>query len=325
MTLIWETVACDWCGASAGDLVVEGPDLHLQLPGRFRLIRCANCGLIRQDPRLAWEALKDYYPPDFCSFVPIIDEEPSWLRRLDRRYGMWKNLRAVERWQRGGRLLDVGCGTGVFLAEAQRTGRWQVVGVEPSSAADYARRVLKARVIEGRFAEAEPQLEPASFDVITLWNVLEHFSEPTADLRRAHRLLRPGGWLIAMVPNLESLAARVFGSYWLGWELPRHLYLFPRIVLARILAELGFAVRDWRCFSGSYSTLDYSLQFWSRSWSDRFPRLARALLAIYRTLPVRLALAPPLWVLDQLRLTTLITVFCQKTSPGGGTLPAGGA
>jgi 2-polyprenyl-3-methyl-5-hydroxy-6-metoxy-1,4-benzoquinol methylase len=311
--LIWEEIVCNWCGTPEGTFLLEGPDRHLHLPGQFRLVVCPECGLIRQNPRLVWSSLKQYYPESFCSFAPAVEAEPSLWRRLDRRYGMWKWLRAVERYQPGGRLLDVGCGTGIFLAEAQRTGRWQVTGVEPSqAAADYARLVLKLPVLNGALAEVESDLPSASFDVVTLWNVLEHLPEPITDLRRIHRLLRPGGWLIAMIPNVESLAARVFGPYWLGWELPRHLYLFPRQTLQHILISLGLKPIRWQCFSSSYFTLAHSLEFWSETWSGKYPLLARLLMRLYRTLLTRAVLLAPLWVLDQLKRSTIITVFAQK-------------
>ena len=83
---VWEETICDWCGTPGGAPLLEGPDRHLHLPGQFRLVTCPQCGLIRQSPRLAWVSLKDYYPESFCSFARAIDEEPSFWRRLDRRY-----------------------------------------------------------------------------------------------------------------------------------------------------------------------------------------------------------------------------------------------
>jgi len=311
--LKWENVACDWCGSTDSELLFEGPDRLLHLPGQFRMTRCRQCGLMRQNPRLAWESLKYYYPEDYSPHVPLVREETSVLRRLDRRYGMWKQMRAVERFQRGGRLLDVGCGTGVFLEEAQRSGRWEVVGIEPTEkAAAYARKVLGVPVHEGRFSDID--LPVNSFDAITLWNVLEHLAYPIADLRRAHQLLRENGWLVFAIPNVESLAARIFGPYWVGWDLPRHLYLFPSPVLRAILSALGFRCVAFNCMSGSYSTLRDNLEFWSQSWNPRYRALARRLLQLYRSFPVRVGLGLPLWVLDLLNLSSVVTVFARKVS-----------
>lgn len=314
--LTWEECACDWCGSSDSQPVFSGPDRLEGLPGTFHLARCKRCGAYRQNPRLRWDSLEQYYPEDYTSHPRLVQEEPTRLRRLDKRYGPWKRLRAVERYQPGGKLLEVGCGTGLFLEEALRSGRWEVTGIEPSRrAAEYASQKLGVTVHPGRFSEIA--LPEETYDVVALWNVVEHLEHPVGDLRYARRLLKPGGWLIFSVPNLESLERRIFGAYWVGWDLPRHLYLFPQETLDGILASLGFRVAGKRCISTSYSVLGHSLDFWSQTWGGRHPRLRRLLLGAYRSIPGRLAMVPPLWVLDKLNLSTILTIFAQKVASGG--------
>ena len=315
MSLEWVPVACDWCGTPGGDLAFEGPDRLMGLEGQFRLVRCPQCGLLRQNPRLAWESLKAYYGEGYDSYAPLNRELPhAWLR-LDKRYGFWKHLRAVERHQRGGRLLDVGCGTGLFLEEALRSGRWQVEGVEPTEAAGaYAQRALQVPIHLGRFGEAD--LPAASFDAITLWNVLEHVEFPVADLRRAHQLLKPGGVLVFSIPHYESLGRRVFGPHWVGWDLPRHLYVFPLPILGDMLSQLGFELVETRCLSTSYDLLGHSLDFWSQTWPPARAGLRRLMLWLYHTLVVRALLVPPLWALDRLRQADTLTVFARALPVG---------
>jgi SAM-dependent methyltransferase len=116
------------------------------------------------------------------------------------------------------------------------------------------------------------ELEPASFDLITMWHSLEHVHEPKRTLREAHRLLLPTGRLIVAVPNFVGLPRQWFGSCWYGLDLPRHLTHFDPGALRRMLEETGFRVveirhpchADWlrssallaqrrhvRCFPGS--------------------------------------------------------------------------
>lgn len=309
----WEETPCDWCGSNECELFFEGPDRLMRLPGQFRLVRCHQCGLMRQNPRLAWESLKDYYPEGYASHIPLIREEPSLLRRLDRRYGMWKQVRAVEEFQRGGRLLDVGCGTGVFLEEILRSGRWQVVGIDPTErAAVYARTALQVEIHQGRFSEVA--LPANSFDVITLWHVLEHLDHPIADLRHAHQLLKENGWLVFAIPNIEGLEAHIFGSYWVGWDLPRHLYQFPHSTLRTILSTLGF---DWvatRRISMTHALLGNSLEFWMQSWNQRYQASGRRILQLYRSFPARVGLGLPLWIFDRLNLSSVVTIFARKVT-----------
>jgi SAM-dependent methyltransferase len=310
--LQWETCSCDWCSSEDGELLFSGPDRLHPMPGTFHMVRCNGCGLYRQNPRLAWLSLSSYYPEDYASYPKLSRESGSFLRRLDKRYGPWKRLRAIERFQKGGKLLEVGCGTGYFLEETLRSGRWDVTGVEPTrSAAEYTRQKLGVPVIQSRFAEAG--LQPGSFDVVVMWNVVEHFDRPIQDLRLARQLLKDHGWLVFSIPNIESLEARLFGPYWVGWDMPRHLYLFPRKVMLAIMKELGFHTAALRCLSTSYSVLGHSLDFWSQTWGDRHPTARRLLLRFYRSIFARAGLVLPLGLLDRLNLSTIITVFAQKT------------
>jgi 2-polyprenyl-3-methyl-5-hydroxy-6-metoxy-1,4-benzoquinol methylase len=311
--LAWEEIPCDWCGTVDGENVFSGPDRLLHLPGEFNLVRCPTCGIIRQNPRLQWDSLKDYYPEDYDSYAPLLRDEHSKLKRLDRRYGIWKRLRLVERHQRSGRLLDVGAGTGIFLEEVVRSGRWQAEGVEPTQrAAQYAQDALKIPIHQGLFSEIP--LPEASYDAITLWHVLEHVPHPIGDLRYANKLLKPGGFLVFAIPNAESLDARVFGPYWLGWDLPRHLYILPQATLEAILPKMGYRLVDRVCFATTYAAIRHDLEFWSQTWEAKRPVLRRLMLGIYNATPIRLGLSPIYWLLDRLKLSPIITIIAQKVA-----------
>jgi 2-polyprenyl-3-methyl-5-hydroxy-6-metoxy-1,4-benzoquinol methylase len=317
----WIDAPCGWCGSAAQEVVFKGPDLNLHLPGTFQIVRCGRCGLYRQNPYLRWERLKDYYAEEYGPYVSLISREKTRVRRIDRRYGMWKRRRAVEKYQPGGKLLDVGCGTGIFLEEAVRSGRWEVTGVEPTrSAALYARQSLRIPVHEGLFHEID--LPPESFDVITFWNVLEHTVDPIRSLEYAHHLLKKDGWLVLSLPNLESLGKRIFASHWLGWDLPRHLYLFPRPILITILRQIGFDLVSSRCIAGSYSTLKRSMELWSEEKNCRNQRMRRLLLRLFDLPVTRLALSPTLWLEDRLKLSCVITFFARKTFSGAIPSPS---
>ena len=306
----FETAPCDFCGTEEAQVLFEGPDRLHKLPGVFRWVQCDYCGWMRQNPRPTRDTIGAYYPDEYEPYIKAIDDEPSLRGRWDRRYGMVKRCRAITRYRPGGRLLDVGCATGTFMYEMKRLGGWEAYGIEPNErAATYARQRFGFDVHVGTLEDAD--LPSGSFDVVTLWNVLEHLHTPRADLVRVHRLLKEGGLLVFSIPNLEGLDARLFGRLWLGWDLPRHLYLPPRRVLIKSLHELGLAVEAMKCLSGSHSSFGISLQFYLE---DRFPTRPwpRRLLQAYRSLPVRVLAGPLFWLLNQANLAPIITVFARK-------------
>lgn len=117
---------------------------------------------------------------------------------------------------------------------------WRAEGLDTSPEAVRAGRQAGLVLREGTLPGAA--VEPASFDVVTMWQALEHVPSPKATLAAVHRALRPGGRLLVVCPRLDSLEARLFGAAWFGLELPRHLTHFTRATLARHLEAAGFDV-----------------------------------------------------------------------------------
>jgi SAM-dependent methyltransferase len=143
-----------------------------------------------------------------------------------------------------GRLLDVGCGDGLFLVRMRELG-WEVQGIEPDrAAASVAQSVHGLPVLTSAIEEAS--LAESSFDVITLGHVIEHVYDPVAVLRRCGRLLKPGGTLVVVTPNARSLGARWYSSWWRGWEIPRHLYVFSPDTLQESAERSGLEIDGLR-------------------------------------------------------------------------------
>ncbi len=311
-----EEAACDFCGSNRRELLFQGPDRLLGLPGTFRFVRCQDCGLLYQSPRLPWGQLAAYYEGDYASHGPVVQDEVNPLLRMIKRLGPLKQRHYVERFQKQGMLLDVGCGSGVFLAEMQVTGQWQLEGLEPTPvAAEYVRRRLGIAVTEEIFEEAH--FAPGSQDVITMWHVLEHFGSPSQAINQAWKLLKPGGYLIFAIPSYESLGRRLFGRFWVGWDLPRHLFTFPRRVLMRQLGAHGFRVIDIRCFLISYAALGHSLTFWTQCWPQTLRPLGRLVVRAYYTPVTRLLLYPLQRVVEYLGLSSVTSWAVQKVDRDG--------
>lgn len=308
--VVFEQAPCGFCSSNHAEPLFSGPDRLLGLPGEFTVVRCSECGLCRQNPRPTATTIDFYYPPKYEPYSLAIDDEPSLIRRWDRRYGMLKRARAIERYQPRGRLLDVGCATGNFINEMASRGAWEVEGVEPNDeAAPYARERFGLTVHTGRLTDV--QLEAESFDVVTMWNVLEHLHDPMRNLEAMQYVLRPGGLFVFSIPNLEGFGVRFFGRFWMGWELPRHLYYFPRSVLDRMLSAVGMEVVARDCLVGAYPSFLLTLRFLLEAVAgDTW--LTRLCLKAAGSAPARLLTAPLFWMLTRLNRASLITVFARK-------------
>ncbi|MCS7220911.1 MAG: class I SAM-dependent methyltransferase [Anaerolineae bacterium] len=279
------------------------------LPGSFALVRCASCGLLYLSPRPVPAHIHVYYPKSYESFIKRRTGHLSPWQRYSLRYGLWKRCRWVLRYKRSGKLLDLGCGTGQFLAEMGRYPGWKLAGVEPNTeAADFARQALGLDVHLGDLFSAE--FPDRCFDVVTMWDVLEHLYDPVAVLKEIGRVLKPDGVLILRTPSLDSWDARVFGRYWAGLDSPRHLAIYSRRTVKKLLAHAGFVVRELKTGSGSYFVCLLSLRFLleevvSTLW------LRQLLMALAQNMLTRLALAVPLFVADSLGLGSEMLIVAQ--------------
>jgi 2-polyprenyl-3-methyl-5-hydroxy-6-metoxy-1,4-benzoquinol methylase len=295
-----ESPPCEICGADAPELVAARPDLMLGGDEMFSMCRCTRCGALYQHPRPTEAEIGRHYPADssYPAYRRDLVAEPP-LRRMARRRVLRRRCNLVTRYVPAGRLLDVGCATGDFLGEMGQTPGWAVVGTEPSPAAAHLAAISTGAPILRSLLNNAPFAD-ASFDAITMWDVLEHVYRPREVITAAARILRPGGVLIINHPNTASLDRKIFGQRWVGYDLPRHTYLYPAELLRQLMAEHGLREVKRVCLYGSHSVLADNLSYLIES---RFGRgtASRLIGRILRSLPIRLATAPYIAVIDRLR------------------------
>jgi 2-polyprenyl-3-methyl-5-hydroxy-6-metoxy-1,4-benzoquinol methylase len=252
-----------------------------------------------------------YYPAQYPAHNTLPGTEKHPLSNLVARYGPAKRLAAIAKMQEKGHLLDIGCATGAFLSHAKEQG-WEVYGVEMiDSAASFCRDRLGLTVLSGDLLETD--FPKDFFDVVTLWSVFEHLYDPMATLKEIRRILKPSGLLALALPNLNSLDARWFGKAWVGYDVPRHLYILTDEVLQAMLAQAGFKIIQRRSFFGSQLLFFQSLQFYLQD-TRRWQWLDRVVERIKDSLLVRLLLAPYFRLVDAASRGPIITVFARQVA-----------
>jgi 2-polyprenyl-3-methyl-5-hydroxy-6-metoxy-1,4-benzoquinol methylase len=217
--------------------------------GEFEVVRCSTCTLVYTNPRVSPDQISLFYPHQYYG-----DKSKRFRRVIEALLPTFKVQRAktIMHYKTTGRVLDVGCGRGVFLAEMRKRG-WEVVGTELSEGAcGFAREELGLNVVACSDLR-KCGFETESFDVVTLSHVLEHLPNPLETLLEAARILEEDGLLFLAVPNVDSFQARISGPKWALWDVPRHYYHFSPETLRRMLDLAGFSVISERHFSLEYN------------------------------------------------------------------------
>ncbi len=261
--------ACYLCGSEGGALYSGLSDLWCGSPGTWNLKRCPNpgCGLVWLDPMPSkedvWKAYRvyfthrDYAPAETpatrsLDTVLIKMAKPMYkmllratgLRRVEKEWRQKADQFYLGQPVPNGRLLDVGCGKGDLLVRLRRDG-WAVEGSEVDpQAVETARAEHGLTVHLGELASLG--FPAASFDAVTMNQVIEHVYDPVSLVRESLRVLKPGGRLVLATPNINSLGHQRFGRNWSHLDPPRHLHLFTRVTLAECATRGGFrSVETW--------------------------------------------------------------------------------
>ena len=260
---------CPLCGATATQVLERCGDVRTEL--------CAGCGVAFLTPVPTVSALGAHYDQGYYA---------EWITTQQRsRKRLWRQRVNLVRARRTrGDVLDVGCGDGGFLEAAQASG-FICAGTELSEyAAERVRRRLRVPVMTGPVRAIEWPV--ASFDIITMWHVLEHLTDPRGDLAIVRRLLRPGGLLFIAVPNRRStvfngvyrLVKGAPPAYYTPEERELHLFHFTPESLRLLLEERGFLVMTMG--------MDVEDADWRKRWIDRAARWWCRLTGVNRSLTI---------------------------------------
>jgi len=220
---------CPLCGQTGAHEWLSAPDRMHGRQQNYTLIRCSACSVVWLSNPPRADQMHHHYTDAYHKLISAAGETSPWR---------WQSRKEeLTRYKQSGAILDIGCSSGSFL-ESLRGESWELYGIEMSAGcAKRAAAASGANVFVGDILEAPFPRE--SFDVITCSDVLEHLYEPRQVMARVREWLKPGGIFYIFVPNIDSAEARVFGSYWCGLELPRHLFHYSPASLRYLAKSMG--------------------------------------------------------------------------------------
>ena len=233
----------------------------------FSVVRCSSCDVAWTHPRP--EDMDRYYPPRYRRYVPVVTATLSLLY-------LWR----VSNWSRAcgkpGKALEIGCGDGVML-NALRARGWQVCGTERT--AEMAAIARERYGIQVYVPPDGPVAGRDAFDLVILFQVLEHLPDPVATLHEARGFLTPHGRIVVGVPNLSSWQSRFGRDGWLHLDVPRHLVHFNPASLAATANRAGLRVERIRFVSPEHDPYGW-IQTLLNRWCSNRNRLTLLLMGM---------------------------------------------
>jgi 2-polyprenyl-3-methyl-5-hydroxy-6-metoxy-1,4-benzoquinol methylase len=310
-------VMCNLCGrndfkvrfpATMQEETLEVDAFSCTNPGyghHAQIVECNHCGHVYANPRWSADEIIEAYT--------AVTDETYVQERLGRELTFEKHLQSLEKVTgvaNGRSILDVGAYIGVFVEVAQKRG-WDAWGVEPSAWASQLAQNQGLQVIHG--TQDAPELNGRTFDVITMWDVIEHVPDPAGEIGKAYQLLKPGGWLVIHTMDINSPIARLMGSRW-PWLMDMHIHYFSQQTLRQMVQKNGFLV-TWSGAQGRFLRLNYVA---SRLEGLNRP-IGQAAHKMFHGLKIEKKAVP-------LNLGDLFTLYARKPeSSVNGRTPANGA
>lgn len=247
-----EDNACPNCSGQSASFFIEAEDDLTGKPGRFRFVRCQDCDIVYQRPRIVLDDIGAYYDNEYIAhrkkadwgvFTPLYE----WgMNGHDRRkvdlVGRYVALR------KDVRVLDIGCAVGSFLQMVRKQYEASVTGVDFKNLSGHP---LLEGVDFRHGTLPEIDFGDKQFDLVTMWHFLEHDYDPVGTLKRVKTLLAPGGRVVIEVPRLDSQTFRLYGDRWPGLQAPQHTVVFEKKTLRAMCEKSGLRVIDhlpWGAF-----------------------------------------------------------------------------
>lgn len=234
---------CPLCSSERISLYLKCTD-HLVSKEEFDLFKCSLCGFVFTREYPDEQSIGKYYESD--DYISHDDNAKEFINRLylsARNIMLLRKKRIVEKATglRKGNILDIGCGTGYFAGTMKKSG-WDVTAIEPNrKARDYGSRRFGIDVLSPEQISGLPDY---SFDSVTMWHVMEHLHHPLKYSEEISRLLKPGGIIIAALPNSNSSDAEYYSRFWAAYDVPRHLWHFNPSTFKLFWEKKGYVINN---------------------------------------------------------------------------------
>lgn len=189
----------------------------------FSLLQNEEGEILKTTPTPSLEKLPSYYESE--DYISHTDGKRSLFEKMYhfvKRNAIRQKVNLISDYSKKGSLLDIGAGTGDFLVEANNQG-WTTLGIEPNES---AKQLAENKGVH--FTESLEAISDDSFDVITMWHVLEHVPDLDFQLQQLKRICKPNGMIIIAVPNFKSYDANYYKEFWAAYDVPRHLWHFSK-------------------------------------------------------------------------------------------------
>ena len=198
----------------------------------FELLYDDELDMLITHPQPSLEKLPSYY--ESVDYISHTDGNKSLFEKtyqFVKSIALKNKLKLINSQSSKGRILDIGAGVGDFLSVCKSDG-WQTIGIEPS---DKAKAIAINKGVS--FVENLSELESNSFDVITMWHVLEHVPDLENQIKELKRLIKPTGTVIIAVPNFKSYDASYYSNFWAAYDVPIHLWHFSKTSIQKLFAK----------------------------------------------------------------------------------------
>lgn len=206
----------------------------------FSLLLNEEYQILKTHPQPTLDKLGSYY--EFEDYISHTDGKRTLFEKMYhfiKRKAIRDKVKLINSYQPvKGRILDIGAGTGDFLLECKNQ-NWDILGIEPN---DKAKGIALGKGI--KFGDTIEKLESNSFDVITMWHVLEHVPDVEHQVAELKRLLKPSGTIIIAVPNFKSFDANHYKEFWAAYDVPRHLWHFSKTAIEKLFDKQNMNLED---------------------------------------------------------------------------------